>query len=143
MSRPRYGWWNYVKYIIRRYPALKEEYAGMHEQSVTPNMSGMPCSGNASRGTEDIAIRELPPVKQREYEAVKKAIEATERMTASLDRLKIIDLVFWKRSHTLDGAALAVPCSYMTARRYHSEFIMLVASFYGLLDKKDELKKPD
>ena len=66
---------------------------------------------------------------------MRKAIEATERMTASLDRLKIIDLVFWKRSHTLDGAALAIPCSYQTAQQYHADFIHLVAKFYGLHDE--------
>ena len=135
MSKPRYGWWGYVKYIIRQYPALKQEYSELHSQSVTANTSGMPRGNSASRSTEVIAIRELPSTKQREYEAVKKAVETTERMTASRDRLKIIDLVFWKRSHTLDGAALTIPCSYMTARRYHAEFIMLVASVYGLLDK--------
>ena len=135
MSKPRYRWWGYVKSIIRQYPSLKQEYESLHEQSVTASMTGMPGSGGASRGTEDIAIRELPYTKQREYEAVKRAVAATERMTAGLDRLKVIDLVFWKRSHTLDGAALVIPCSYMTARRYHAEFIMLVASFYGLLDK--------
>lgn len=135
MSKPRYRWWGYVKSIIRQYPSLKQEYESLHEQSVTASMTGMPGSGGASRGTEDIAIRELPYTKQREYEAVKRAVAATERMTAGLDRLKVIDLVFWKRSHTLDGAALVIPCSYMTARRYHAEFITLVASFYGLLDK--------
>lgn len=94
----------------------------------------MPGGGSASRATELIAVRELPSNKQREYEAVKRAIAATERMTAGRDRLKIIKLVFWSRSHTLNGAALMVPCSYTTAQRYHSDFIMAVASFYGLLD---------
>ena len=135
MSRPRYGWWGYVKDIIRRYPSLKEEYADLHTQTVTPSYAGMPGGGSASRATELIAVRELPSNKQREYEAVKRAIAATERMNASRDRLKIIKLVFWDRSHTLDGAARMIPCSYRTARRYHSEFIMAVASFYGLLDE--------
>lgn len=134
MSRPRYGWWGYVKDMIRRYPSLKEEYADLHTQTVTPGYTGMPGGGSASRATELIAVRELPSNKQREYEAVKRAIAATERMTASRDRLKIIKLVFWSRSHTLSGAALMVPCSYTTAQRYHSDFIMAVASFYGLLD---------
>lgn len=26
MSRPRYDWWPYVKGMIRRYPALAEQY---------------------------------------------------------------------------------------------------------------------
>lgn len=136
MSKPRYKWWGYVKSIIRQYPALKQEYESLHEQSVTANVTGMPGSGSTSRGTEEIAIRELPYTKQREYEAVRRAVESTRRATSARDRLKVIDFVFWKRSHTLEGAAFAIPCSYMTARRYHAEFIMLVASYYGLLDKE-------
>ena len=135
MGRPRYDWWGYVKGMIRRYPSLKEEYADLHRQSITPNYTGMPGGGVVGRGVEAVALRELPTTKQREYEAVKMAVAATERMSASCDRLKVIDLVFWKRSHTLDGAALTIPCSYRTARRYHSEFIMTVASMYGLLDQ--------
>lgn len=135
MSRPRYDWWPYVKGMIRRYPALKAELADLRSQSTTPNYSGLPGAAGAIRAAELIACRELPSNKQREYEAVRRAIAATERMTAGRDRLRIIDLVFWKRSHTLEGAALTIPCSYMTARRYHSEFIMTVASLFGLLDE--------
>lgn len=95
MSRPHYGWWGYVKDIIRRYPS-----------AVTP----------------------------REYEAVRAAIEQTERMSNGYDRLKIVDLVFWKRTHTLPGSALLVPCSERAAQRWHAEFIKTVARNFGLLD---------
>ena len=124
-----------MKGMIRRYPELKAEYADLHSQSVTPNYSGMPVSGVAGRATEKVAIRELPTTRQREYEAVRMAIVATERMKSSRDRLKVIDLVFWKRSHTLEGAALMVPCSISTAWRWHGDFIRLVARCYGLLDE--------
>ena len=134
VSKPRYDWWPYVKGMIRRYPSLKEEYSDLHKQSVTQNYSGMPASGSSGRATEEVAIRELPITRQREYEAVRRAITATEHMKSSRDRLKVIDLVFWKRSHTLEGAALMVPCHYNTAQKYHSDFIILVAKFYGLLD---------
>lgn len=135
MSRPRYDWWTYAKGMIRRYPELKVEYADLHKQSITPNYAGIPGSGSARRTVEDVAIRELPKTRQREYEAVRQAVEKTKHITESQDRLKVIDLVFWKRSHTLKGAALMIPCSYRTARRYHAEFIMLVAGYYGLLDE--------
>lgn len=134
MSRPRYDWWPYVKGMIRRYPALKLELQQLQGQSITPNYSGVSVKSGTSRSTELTAIRELPTTKQREYEAVRRAIETTERMTASRDRLRIIDLVFWKRSHTLSGAALMIPCHYNTAQKYHADFILTVAAFYGLLD---------
>ena len=134
MSRPRYDWWPYVKGMIRRYPSLKSELRQLRDQSVTPSYSGVAVKSGAGRTAEAATIRELPTTKQREYEAVRRAIEATEHMTASRDRLRVIDLVFWKQSHTLEGAALTIPCSSRTARRYHSDFIKLVAAMYGLLD---------
>ena len=47
MSRPRYGWWGYIKNVIRAYPELKREYNALHEQSVTANVSGLPGGGGA------------------------------------------------------------------------------------------------
>lgn len=140
MSKPRYKWWGYIKNVIRSYPALKREHEDLHEQSITANTTGMPRGGGVSRGIEDIVVRELPKPKQAEYNAVKQAIDSTKRVVTGNDRLKIIDLVFWKQSHTLSGAAMATNISYDTAINYHGEFIMLVA-FYRDLITYDELRE--
>ena len=134
MSKPRYPWWSYVKAMIREYPALRERYADLHAQSMTADYSGMPRSGGAARGTEEIAIRELPSPKQREYEAVRRAIAQTERYCNGRQRLAVIRMVLWERRYTLEGAALQVPCGAATAWRWHGEFIKLVAENFGLLD---------
>lgn len=134
MSKPRYKWWPYIKAVIREYPKLKKEYEDLHEQSITAKCSGMPGGGSTSRGTEDIAIRELPSTQQREYESVKRAIESVQLMHTGKDRLRLVDMVFWKKSHTLSGAAYKLNISDTTAQRYHGEFIRLVARFYGLMD---------
>lgn len=139
MSKPRYRWWGYVKNVIRDYPVLKREYDDLHEQSITASTSGTGGSGGISRGTESIAIRELPRTKQREYDAVRKTIMMTEHLRTGSDRLKLIDMVFWKGTHTLSGAALALNISYDTAIDYHGDFIMLVA-FHKDLITFDELK---
>jgi len=102
--------------------------------SITASITGMPHGSNVSRTTEAAAIRELPTNSQREYEAVRMAIEATEHYRDSRDRLEVIKLVLWDRSHTLEGAALQIPCSWITAARWHGDFIRLVAKNYGLLD---------
>lgn len=141
MSKPRYKWWGYIKSVIRAYPDLKKEYEAIHEQSITANVSGMPGAGEVSRGTEDIALRELPRPKQREYDAVRNAASATASMKTGKDRLNIIDLVFWKKSHTLAGAAMQANISYDTAIGYHGDFIMLVAYFKELVTY-DELTLP-
>ena len=134
MSKPRYDWWPYVKDMIRRYPQLKERHNDLHTSSAISNYSGERGSPQTSRTTENVAVRELPSTSQREYEAVRRAIETTEHYNNGRDRLRIIKLVLWDGTHTLDGAALSVPCSERTAKRYHGEFIRMVASFYGLMD---------
>lgn len=134
MSKPRYKWWGYIKAVIRSYPGLKREYEDLHEQSITANLSGMPGGGGVSRGTEDIAVRELPYTKQREYEAVRRAIEHTKQLKNGEERIAIIDLMYWKNSHTLAGAGLKVGYGYDRAKQIHKEFVMCVAAFYGLLD---------
>lgn len=135
MSRPRYDWWPYVKGMIRRYPALAREYGELHTIPMTVNYSDHIGGGEACRSTETTAIRELPSTKQREYEAIRLAVETTRRYRNGADRLKVIRLVLWNRSHTLEGAALAVPCHYKTAQGWHNEFIRLVAGYYGLTDE--------
>lgn len=134
MSKTRYKWWGYIKAVIRAYPSLRKEYEDLHEQSITAKMSSVPGCGGVSRGTEDIAIRELPYTKQREYEAVKRTIEATKRIEGGDLRVMIIDLVYWKNSHTLAGAAMKTGYSYDRAKQIHREFIVSVAKHYGLLD---------
>ncbi len=135
MSRTHYGWWAYVKDMIRRYPSLREQLSDLQSQSTTADYSGTPHgSGGESRAVENLAIRELPHNEQREYEAVRGAVAHTRMMPSGKDRLKIIELVFWQRSHTLEGAAASVPVSYRQAQRYHAEFILLVAQKYGFLD---------
>lgn len=119
--------------MIRDYPALEKEYRELHEQKVTASITGMPGGGNVSRGTEDIAIRDLPRSKQLEYDAVRRAIEVTGMLKTGAERLKIVELVFFKQSHTLDGAAYHQHISYDTAIDYHGDFIMLVAYFRELI----------
>lgn len=134
MSKPRYDWWPYVKGMIRRYPTLAREYGELHTTPVTVRYSDNTGGGAISRSTETVAVRELPGTKQREYEAVRRAVETTGRYRNGADRLKVIKLVLWDRSHTLEGAALEAPCGVATAKRWHREFITMTASYYGLLD---------
>ena len=70
----------------------------------------------------------------REREAVQRAIDQTEQMVDGKERLQVIDLVFFRQTHTLGGAAVLIPCSERTARRWHTDFIKAVAKEFGLLD---------
>lgn len=133
MSKPRYGWWGYVKSMIRRYPALQAELNDLHHVSMTAHYSGMP-SGSRGRALEAVAIRDIAPTDRREYDAVRRAIAMTEQYPTGKERLHLIDLVFWENSYSLQGAAIRVPCSIATAKRWHGDFIISVAKNFGLLE---------
>lgn len=92
-------------------------------------------------------IRRYPSLKDAEVsgislcekEAVEAAIAATERMQNGRHRMAVVNMVFWKKTHTLSGAALMIPCSERTAQQWHADFIRLVAENFkcdGLIDKR-------
>jgi hypothetical protein len=136
MSKPRYDWWSYAKSMIRKYPALKAELAELHEVSTTAPLSGMPRGTDVKRQTETIAIRELPKNKQREYEAVRRAIVYTQHRPGAYQRMQLIYLLFWKNPQMLTfvGVARQLYISVSTAKRYSADFILLVGKNYGFFD---------
>ncbi|WP_040663672.1 hypothetical protein [Oscillibacter ruminantium] len=140
MSSPRYDWWPYVKGMIRRFPELCMKYAELHTVSATANYSGMPGSHSGSRATELIAVRELPSTQQREYEAVRRAIETTRKYKNGDARMRMVQLAFWHSQEKLRLDAVARRLHYSTdsVQDWHCEFIRLVASNYGLLDSDGE-----
>lgn len=71
--------------------------------------------------------KELSGIAMREYEAVKRAVEETAQMPDGQERLRVIDLVLWKQTHQIAGAAMVIPCSERTAAQWHGDFIRLVA----------------
>lgn len=137
MSKPRFGWWAYAKNMVREYPQLQREYNQLHSPRITREFGAVAGGHGVSRSTETIALRKLPPSRQKEYDAVTKAIQTTQLLSSGPIRLKLIDMVYWKQSHTLDGAAYALNYSYIQAKRFHREFIYLVGVNRGLCEPED------
>lgn len=132
MSKPRYKWWGYVKWAIRDYPDKKEELAQMQRTSMTANYNAMPHGSEASRTTERVALRGFAGQKQREYDGVVSAIDETLTRADGVERLRLIDLIFWHKTHTLEGAAMQCNVSYATAKNWHNDFIRMVAKYMDL-----------
>lgn len=76
----------------------------------------------------------LSGVGLREYEAVKRAVDDTMVMEGGANRLKVINMVHWERTRTLEGAALETPCGPATAARWQRKFFEEVARNRDLLD---------
>lgn len=134
MGKTRFKWWGYIKAVIRDYPRLKADRADLQEMKITAGFSPRIGSSDVSRGAENYALRILPGVSEKEFQAVDQAISATMKKRDGADRLALVELIFWKQSHTLTGAALTLHVSPRTARRWHGDFIRCVAQFYGLLE---------
>lgn len=135
MSTPRYDWWPYVKGMIRRYPELRRKEAALHDTSITANISGMPGGGKRTDKTADAALRTLPEVNRRELEAVRAAICHVEGLHSGKERMELVKLYYWQRSHTLFGAANAIHVSEKTALRWNRDFVMQVAENFGLIER--------
>lgn len=135
MSTTRYDWWSNVTRMVRNYPARKAEYEALHCQSLVADTSGMPGGSCVSRTTENIAIREMAPAKQKEYEAVTQAIRITEMLPSGDKRIELIERMYWKgRKLRIDDVVMPLYISDITGKRWHSEFIALVGSCYGYLE---------
>lgn len=106
MSKPREIWWSYAKAMIRQYPRL-ESVANTHS---------------------------VGPVKQKEIDAVKKAIEITSGKVNAQNRMALVKLVLWDKGCTLEQAAARLYLSETTAFRYHRDFVRLVGACYGLTE---------
>lgn len=132
MSKPRYNWWGFILNIVRDYPQRCKQLQELRQQSMVADGSGMPKGGGASRMTESVSMRQLPPQEQREYDAVHRAWARTGRMKTGKVRQEIVRLTMW-RGYTIDGAAMIVNESPASTRRYRWQFIMLVGREYGFL----------
>lgn len=133
MSKPRYKWWSYVKWMIRLYPERVAELRRRQSAAVTPRYGGTAGGGAPSRTTENLGLASLGRTVDREVAAVRLAIEDTETLPDCAERLLLVDLVFWKHTHTLTGACDALHVSERTGQQWHAEFIYAVARHFDLL----------
>lgn len=128
MSRRSSTWRQAARQAAYDYPGLRAQLRDLQSMSVTPSLSGMPMGGGKHRSTEDAALRQLPPEDQRKFDAVDQALEVCKRLTSGPFRIKLIELVYFAKSHNLQGAALQIPCSVQTAWTWNNDFLLLVWS---------------
>lgn len=132
MSKPRYRWWGFVRRMIRDYPGLKAAVDDLHSQNVTASMTGMPRGSGTGRTVETIALRQLPEDDQKIYDAVTRAIEVTRLRSDGEERIALIRYAYWgRKERALKHAALYAHVSERTAKRWHGDFVRMVAKCYG------------
>lgn len=72
-----------------------------------------------------------------ECAAVAAALEQTKRDANGADKLRLVELVFFKKTHKLVGAAMLIPCDYETAKRWQQQFIRRVAANFVCIGLKE------
>jgi hypothetical protein len=113
---------------------MKREVEELHRATVTPRYNSTGGGSGPGRSTEQTALRELDPARQRQFNAVSKAIRATARSRdgAGHWRNEIIRLVYFRQSHNLHGAAQKCFVSFRTAQRWQRDFFDIVEKELGL-----------
>ena len=130
MSTSKDIWRTYVEGMIRKYPERAAALEDLHAMKMTARYSLEPGGGGPERTTEAVAVRQLPRREQREYDAVRDALDRLVVMPEGKLRLRLIRLVYWDRSHRLFAAAQKIGISKRTAIRWKDAFIRDVASNY-------------
>ena len=134
MSKPRYPWWSTAVRMVRNYPTWKRQHDELHSQSCVAELSGMPHSGNVSRTTENIALQQLPPAIQNEYDAVTRAIDITMLLPDGEKRVELIRRMYWKgKKLDITDVVAHIHVAEATGKRWHGAFIQLVGECAGYI----------
>lgn len=131
-------WWTFAKGMVREYPANAAELGELHAVGLTAKYSLEPPGGGPGRTTEAVALRELPPDRQKHYDAVRTALERLVAMPDGVVRLRLVQIYYWdtKTKHTLSGVAIEIGISDSTARRWNGIFLRQVAIAAGVLTER-------
>ena len=137
MSKPRYWWWGSIQNALRAYPRLKQQYEAPNVAVTARYVEDVGRNSAPGRTTETAALERLYDGDYKIYLAIAAAVKETERMTNGRDRLRLIELVYWKRYwKTIEGAAYEVGYSKSRAEDFHGEFIRLVAYHRHLIPRE-------
>ena len=124
------GWRSEARRALRDYPRIKRRQAD-NEMQITPVYGGAAVQHSASRTTENVALRStLTEREENVISAVEFMLNMQRRYQNSAERLRMIELVYFKHTHTIDGAADIVHYSPDALWRWNGE--ILTAVYVGL-----------
>lgn len=127
----------YVEYQLEHYKEHKRklsEYRDAIMPSSTPNYSGAGGGGSGeSRPTEKLGIKLATDEYINEQLRI---LAAIEKILASLSKedKRMIDLIYWRRSHTVTGAAMVLHMSNVTAYRHVNAILRAIAAELGFVN---------
>ena len=124
------SWRGEARRALREYPRIKRRQAE-NEATITPVYGGAAVQHSASRTTENVALRS--PLTEREeniISAVELMLSMQRRYPNGGERVRMVELVYFRHTHTIDGAADVVHYSADALWRWNTE--ILTAVYVGL-----------
>lgn len=111
-----------------------EQYWSDSTPSPTPMYTDSTGGGEAERKTESTALRiaSTPYIQQTERSC--KAIENVLNSVDAIDK-KLIRLVYWQQTHTVEGAAQVLHMSQASAYRHINGILCAIALEMGYISK--------
>lgn len=127
------SWRGEARRALREYPRIKRRQAD-NEATITQVYGGAAVQHSASRTTENVALRStLNEREENIVSAVEFMLSMQRRYPNGAERVRMVELVYFRHTHTIDGAADVVHYSADALWRWNTE--ILTAVYVGL--KKD------
>ena len=124
-------WRRQAKAALRVYPKLKRKQSDTTAQQITPVYGGTVVQHAASRVTENVALRStLTDAEENIIAAVELAMYMQRQYHNGSERLQMMQMVYFKHTHTIEGAAEIVHYSPDALWRWNTE--ILTAVYVGL-----------
>lgn len=124
------GWRSEARRALRDYPRIKRRQAD-NEMQITPVYGGAAVQHSASRTTENVALRStLTEREENIISAVEFMVAMQSRYYNAEARMKMLSLVYFRRTHTMQGAAMEVGYNINTVKSWNTE--MLTAVYVAL-----------
>ena len=115
---------------LKQYPKLKRRQSE-NEMQITPVYGGAAVQHSASRTTENVALRStLTEREENIISAVEFALRMQNYYPNGDERMKMIEMVYFKKTHTLAGAAEV--CHYSVDAVFRWNVEILTAVYVGL-----------
>jgi len=128
---------DFVAWQLEHYPSNRSQLESIKRDMIpspTPTYGGSEGhSTEAHRTTEDIMVQISSSAYVRNLEQTVKAIQYVIDRLNDTD-LRLIELVYFKGTHTVDGAAMIVNLSGRTAYRHINRVLTAVALELGLIN---------
>lgn len=133
------GWIDKARWDAKEYRSNCIELQRLKELRMLPTSSERTAvkGGKISKPVEAAVERSESVAReaylQRSVEAVQYAMEQVLKKPQGELTIKLFDMVYYHRSHTLYGAAQNVHISYGTAKNYNKFFLKCIASNMGYI----------